>query len=77
VDYKAGQLIRWIEDYNAYTASAEGVVTGYDPNYRYAIITSVATDNKSIVAYCYDCVMLDWIILSTDLDHFQIISEED
>ena len=76
-DYKPGQLIRWIEDWNTYTASSEGVVKGYDPNYRHAIITSVATDNKSVVAYCYDCVILDWIILSTDLDHFQIISEED
>ena len=77
MEYKPGQLIRWIEDWNTYTASPEGVVKGYDPNYRHAIITSVALDNKSVVAYCYDCCMLDWVILSPELDHFQIISEEE
>tara|TARA_R110001583_G_scaffold400_3_gene3661 strand:- start:1008 stop:1241 length:234 start_codon:yes stop_codon:yes gene_type:complete len=76
VDYKPGQLIRWIEDWNTYTASPEGVVRGYDPNYRHAIITSVALDNSSVVAYCYDCTMLEWILLSPAIDHFEIISEE-
>ena len=77
MEYKPGQLIRWIEDYNTYTASPEGVVKGFDPNYRHAIITSVALDNKSVVAYCYDCTMLEWVILSPTLVHFEIISEED
>ena len=76
-DYKPGQLIRWIEDWNTYTASEDGVVKGFDPNYRHAIITSVAFDNSSVVAYCYDCTMLEWIILDPKRDHFQIISEED
>jgi hypothetical protein len=77
VEYKPGQLIRWIEDWNTYTASEDGVVKGFDPNYRHAIITSVALDKKSVVAYCYDCSALDWVILSSELDHFQIISEEE
>jgi len=76
VEYKPGQLIRWIEDWNTYTASETGEVRGLDPNYRYAIITSVAFDNSSIIAYCYDSNILDWVILSPELDHFQIISEE-
>ena len=69
--------MRWIEDWDTYTASDDGVVRGLDPNYRHAIITSVASDNSSIVAYCYDCKMLDWIVLSPISDNFQIISEED
>ena len=77
MEYKPGQLIRWIEDYNTYVASDAGVVTGYDPNYRHAIITSVALDKNSVVAYCYDCTMLDWVILSPEQDHFEIISEEE
>jgi len=77
VDYKPGQLIRWIEDWNTYTASDAGVVRGLEPNYRHAIITSVAFDNSSIIAYCYDCKMLDWLVLSPSMDNFQIISEED
>ena len=77
MEYKAGQLIRWIEDWNTYTASPEGVVKGANPNYRHAIITSVALDNSSVIAYCYDCAMLEWILLSPAIDHFEIISEED
>jgi len=76
-DYRPGQLIRWIEDWGAYTASEDGVVKGFDPNYRHAIITNVAIDNSRIVAYCYDCAILEWIILDPKLDHFQIISEEE
>tara|TARA_B100001123_G_C15279215_1_gene1013354 strand:- start:1038 stop:1268 length:231 start_codon:yes stop_codon:yes gene_type:complete len=76
VDYKPGQLVKWVEDWNTYTASDNGVVRGIDPNYRHAIIVSVAIDNSSIVAYCYDCEMLDWIVLSPSMDDFQIISEE-
>jgi len=76
VDYKPGQLIKWIEDWNTYAASDTGVVRGLDPNYRHAIITSVALDNSSIIAYCYDCKMLDWIVLSPSMDNFQIISED-
>ena len=72
-----GQLIRWIEDWNTYTASDDGVVRGLEPNYRHAIITSVAFDKSSIIAYCYDCKMLDWLVLSPSMDNFQIISEED
>jgi hypothetical protein len=77
VIYKVGQLIRWIEDWNTYTASDTGEVKGIDPNYRYAIITSVALDNSSIIAYCYNCRMIDWVVLSPTLDKFEIISEED
>ena len=76
MDYKPGQLIQWIEDWNTYTASDTGEVHGLEPNYRHAIITSVAFDNSSIVAYCYDCKMLDWVVLSPTMDNFQIISED-
>ncbi len=76
MEYKPGQLIRWIEDWNTYTASDTGEVRGLDPNYRHAIITSVAFDKSSIVAYCYDCKMLEWIVLSPAFDNFQIISED-
>ena len=76
MQYKPGQLIRWIEDWHTYTASESGEVCGLDPNYRHAIITSVALDNSSIVAYCYDCKMLDWVVLSPAIDKFQIISED-
>ena len=77
MEYKPGQLVRWIEDWNTYTASDDGVVRGLEPNYRHAIVTSVAFDNRSIVAYCYDCKMLDWIVLNPSMDQFEIISEED
>ena len=77
MEYKPGQLIRWIEDYDTYTASEDGIVQGIEPNYRHAIVTSVASDNKTIIAYCYDCKILDWIVLDPAYDQFQIISEED
>ncbi len=76
MDYKPGQLVRWIEDWNTYSASESGEVRGLEPNYRHAIITSVAFDNSSIVAYCYDCKMLDWVVLSPTMDNFKIISED-
>ena len=58
-------------------ASDDGVVRGLDPNYRHVIITNVANDGSTIVAYCYDCKILDWVILDPSYDDFQIISEED
>ena len=77
MDYRPGQLIRWIEEWKAFSVSEEGEAHGIDPVWRHAIITSVALDGKTIIAYCYDCRILDWVILDPQYDQFQIISEED
>jgi hypothetical protein len=72
---KNGDLIKWISHHNSFEASPDTVV-GIDPVYRFGIVLEVSNVKTSaIVAHCFDCKNSRLVILDTDYDYVELVSE--
>jgi|TARA_B100000900_G_C20467046_1_gene669721 hypothetical protein len=73
---KRGDLIKWISHHNTFEASPMGV-KGIDPIYRLGIVLEVShTKTTAIIAHCFDCKHSRLVILDTEYDFVEIISEK-
>ncbi|HHZ95959.1 MAG TPA: hypothetical protein EYN67_10490 [Flavobacteriales bacterium] len=79
MEFKRGNLIRWVVDHNAYEAS-DDVLRGISPNYRHGIVMEVSNkDPTAVMVFCYDCKKKregNWMILDAAHDRLEILSGE-
>jgi|TARA_B100000242_G_C42897382_1_gene416242 hypothetical protein len=72
---KNGDLIKWVSHHDTFKASPTDVV-GISPIYRYGIVLDISRKKSTaIIAHCFDCKDSKLVILDTNYDFVEVISE--
>lgn len=73
MEFRIGQLIRWVTDYRLYAAYGDKLVRR-EPIYKYGIIVELLpSDHHSIVIYCFK--EKGRLLIDSHYEHVEIISE--
>jgi len=76
VQHRKGDLVRWAVNYRTFIGGLlSDDLKGSDPIYKYGIVMEVSTvDPQSIVVYCINCKIIQWIILDKETHELENLS---